>query len=265
MDPKDQKVEDDIDNFEEDIDTTKDEEDEEGNDSEKNNTGSENEEDPEEDPQGDDDEEGKGYRPKDSEPEEKQVVPLKKYLKLKAKLQKATADDDSLELNEDALESFAEESNLDIKVVKKLAKVLTSQATKAATKAAEEKLAPLVLEKISKDNLAAFEADFEKSIASKYPELATKKDVFKKIAFSKDFLHLKNLEAIRAEFYPGSKPAGKKAKDESIEGGSKGAGKESITKVDFATLKSNPEEYAKVMSNPEAKKKYYEWQDAQGL
>lgn len=236
-------------------------ENEEDNDSENTNVEPEGDEGSENNSQDEEDEEDgeSTYRP--SEKKEKQTVPLKKYLDLKDKMK--TLKGNSPEINQQALEEFAEESNLKIDVVKKLAALITSQATKAATKAAEERVAPIVLEKISRENARAFDEDFEKSIIAKYPDLANKKEVFKKIAFSKDFLHLKNLEAIRAEFFPDSKPANtKEVKKSTIEGGSQGGGKE-VEKVDFANLKTNPKQYEAVMKDPVARAKYYAWQDEQ--
>jgi len=259
MYPKD--LEDNIDS-EFDEDTEGDETNEDTNDSENTNGESEGDEDSEnnsQDEKEESDEDDSTYRP--SEKKEKETVPLKKHLALKAKLRELKGS--SPEINQQALEEFAEESNLKVDVVKKLATLIISQATKAATKAAEDRVAPIVLEKISRENTKAFDTDFEKSIIAKYPDLANKKEVFKKIAFSKDFLHLKNLEAIRAEFFPDSKPSDtKEVKKATVEGGSQGGGKE-VEKVDFATLKTNPKQYEAVMKDPVAREKYYSWQDEQ--
>ena len=149
--------------------------------------------------------------------------------------------------------------------MKRLASIIVTKANKEAAKEAErvtnERVKPLIIEKASRANTSAFEADFKKNIASKYPELADKVDTFKKIAFSKDFLHLKNLEAIKSEFFPLAKTKEKEVKTDVVEPGSKGGDKNSEV-VDFATLKDNSDLYAKVMANPKARAKYYAWQDA---
>jgi hypothetical protein len=202
------------------------------------------------------------YRPSDGEKEEKgekskETVPLDKYLKVKKELKRLQSEQDS-PLNNQALEEFAEESGLKLEVVKNLAKIITSQATAEATRVAEERVKPIVLEKMSRTNLEAFEKDFNKSIVAKYPELASKIDIFKKVAFSKEFLHLKNLEEIKNEFFPDVKAPSKEVKKETPEGGSIGGNKEN-EKVDFAKLKDNPEQYEKVLKDPVAREAYYSW------
>lgn len=205
------------------------------------------------------------YRPSDEKEAKKvdETVPLKKYLDLKAKLKEAQSKGDDLDLNKESLEEFAEEAGLQLPVVKKLARLITAQATAEANKLAEEKIKPFVVEKISRENERLFEEDFEKRISSVYPDLANKKDAFKKIAFSKDFIHLKSLDEIREHFYPDSVKVTKEVKKESLEKGSLGGNKET-EKIQFATLKENPTQYAKVMNDPVARAKYYEWQDSQG-
>jgi hypothetical protein len=210
-----------------------------------------------------DDDESTKYRPSDSKEEKKapQMVPLKKYTDLKAKLRDLQKEEQA-DLSNETLEEFAEEFGIKPNAVKKLAKLITTQAIEEATRVAEERVKPLVQERVSIDNSKAFEADFQKNIASKYPELATQIEVFRNIAFSKDFIHLKSLEAIKTEFYPNVKASQKEVKKESVEGGSQGAGKET-ERIEFATLKDNPKQYAKVMNDPVARGKYYEWQDSQ--
>lgn len=209
----------------------------------------------------------RNYRPSNGEKEEggNDVVPLKKYLEVKKALKKYKTASGSSDLNKETLEAFAEETGLTIETAKKLANIVTKRAKDEAIRAADEKIRPIVNEKISRENLEAFEADFEEKIASKYPELAKNKETFKRIAFSKEFLHLKNLEEIRQEFYPDSKQASvKTAKTETIEDGSKGGSKETET-IDFSTLKDNPALYEKVMKNEKLRTKYYSWQDEQGV
>lgn len=204
------------------------------------------------------------YRPQGEEEvveeKAKEMVPLKKYLDLKNELKELRQKDASPELTNQTLEDFAAEAGLTVAVVTKLANMITAQATTEATRVAEERVKPIVLEKMNKANLDAFELDFNKSIAAKYPELANKIEVFKKVAFSKDFLHLKNLEEIKNEFFPDVKPLQKEVKKGSVEAGSQGGGKESET-IDFAKLKDNPDQYEKVMKDPVARAKYYDWQE----
>lgn len=208
----------------------------------------------------------KNYRPSVGEKVDVngEMVPLKKFLDLKKVYKDLKSKTSSPELNNKTLEAFAEETGLTIETAKKFAEIVTKQAKAEALKAADERVAPILIEKMSKSNLEAFEQDFEQSIATKYPDLANKKETFKKIAFSKDFLHLKSLDEIRQEFYPDVKPSEKQIKKETIEGGSKGGNKETET-IDFSTLKENPELYERVMKDPVLKKKYYAYQDAQSL
>lgn len=244
------------------------EENEEANDSEKNNDeedaedSSKKDDQPGSDNQDDKDEDlSSKYRPSKGEkkkPEE--MVPLSKYLDVKKALKRYKDAGGSPSLTNKTLETFAEEAGLKLDVVQDLVKIITAQAREEASRTAEEKIKPIVLEKISRSNLDAFDQDFERTIAQKYPQLVNKKETFKKVAFSKDFLHLTNLEAIRQEFFPDSKPVEKPVKKETVEGGSKGGGKES-EQVDFSTLKDNPAQYAKVMKDPALRAKYYKWQD----
>ena len=191
-----------------------------------------------------------------------ETVPLKKYLDVKAKLKELREASTTPELTKKTLDDFAEEAGLKQETVANLVKVITAQAKADAVKAADEKVAPIILEKQSRSSLDAFDQDFEKRIASKYPELAKYKDNFKKVAFSKDFLHLKSLDDIKNEFYPDYQPAEKEVNKEVIEGGSKGGNKET-TVIDFSTLKDHEDQYERVMKDDSLRKKYYAWQDTQ--
>jgi len=251
------------------IDDEIEDENEEVNDSEENNDEEEEEDTSKKTPpandKADDDEELSDYRPS-TEKKVKvdgEMVPLKKYLDVKKKLAEVRKSNDDSGLSNQTLEEFAEEAGLKPEIARKYAKIIIAEAKAEAIKAADERVQPIVLEKISRENLDAFEQDFEKNIATKYPELAGKKETFKKVAFSKDFLHLKSLEAIKNEFFPDVKATSKEAKKkEEIEGGSKGGNKET-EHIEFATLKNNPDQYKKVMDDPKLRKKYFDWQDSQ--
>lgn len=270
-----------------------DEENEEGNDSDETNAESKEDsdskttippaDDPADDskktPEKDEDENQEQYRPSSKEDDsdeddddsddddddedltKNKTVPLKKYLKVKAKLKNAVGSDGSSDLTNKTLEEFAEESGLEIKVVKQLRDIIVTQARSEATKVADERVRPIVVEKMTRRNEELFEKDFAAKISSKYPELEAKKEAIKKIAFSRDFLHLKTLDDIRNEFFPNAKAVEKAVKKDSVEAGSVGGNKESET-IDFASLQDNPELYKKVIANPQLRKKYYAWQDS---
>lgn len=211
-----------------------------------------------------DDPKPKSYRPSEGEKvkkEDKETVPLKKYLEVKKDLKKLLSEKES-PLNKQTLEEFAEEAGMSLEKVNAFAQIILTQATSAASKVADERIAPIIQEKISRTNQELFDADFEKSIATKYPELASKKEAFQKIAFSKDFLHLKSLEEIKNEFYPDVKPtATKVVKKATPEKGSIGGGKET-ERIQFKDLRNNPVQYEKVMKDPIARQKYFDWQDS---
>ena len=260
-----------IEKDDEEIDREIEDEDEEGNDSEKKNTEEDEEDTSKNTPPANDgaddnkEEELSGYRPSTDKKVkvDGETVPLKKYLDVKAKLAEVRKANDDSGLSKQTLDEFAEEAGLKPEVARKYAKIIIAEATAEAIKAAEERVAPIVLEKTSRENLDAFEQDFINKIATKYPELAAKKETFKKVAFSKDFLHLKSLEAIKNEFFPDVKAVSKEAaKKEELEGGSKGGNKE-VEHIEFSTLKESPDNYKKVMDDPKLRKKYFDWQDSQ--
>lgn len=197
------------------------------------------------------------YRQQDA-PEKKgaDTVPLSKFLELKNELKELKRSSNSV--SSESLESFAEDAGLDIDVVRRMATVIASQAKEEALAEVDSKVRPVLREKQAADNDALFTKDFEKNIVSRYPELADKKEAFKAIAFSKDFLHLKTLEDIRKEFFSSAK----QVKKETFERGSIGA--DNLPEdVDFA--KMDDETHAKVLADPKLRKEYYAWQDQGGV
>lgn len=196
------------------------------------------------------------YRPK--EPKKEEFVPLKKYTKLRKELQKLrkqSSESDSSLQTED-LEELADKYKLPEKFVKDLATTIETRSLKKA----EEKIAPLIAKQTMSENERLFNADFDKTILTKYPHLADKKEHFKKIAFSPDFVHLKSLEDIRKEFFDSPPP---KKKTESIEGGSSGA--ERTGDEDINLDNPTEQQLEKILDNPALRKKYFERQDALGL
>lgn len=192
-------------------------------------------------------------------------VPLKKYLKLKDAYKELKGKYSQKELNNlttDDLSELANELGVDQKALAKLVKTIRVGSSSEA----EEKIKALnakldKMEMMGKSN-KAFDEDFKKSIVSKYPDLKGKKDLFRKIAFSPDFLHLKTLEDIRKEFFPHAKKAeSKDIKKEELEKGSEG-GKKGGKEIDFA--KMDDETHMEVLKDPKLRKKYYEWADSQG-
>lgn len=219
----------------------------------------ENNEDKVEDEADDSDEEEEGnsdYRPKSEQP--KETVPLKKHLKLKKELArlKKEREDDGEDLSTKDLDSLAEEYGLAPKALKELANTISTMTLKQA----EKIIAPIQAKAIEAENERAFNTDFEIKILKQYPHLASKKEQFKKIAFSPDFVHLKTLEDIRNEFFSDVTPKKKKETD-APEGGSRGSTK--VEEIDFDHM--TEEQHLRVLADPVLKKKLYEHQDAQGL
>lgn len=232
---------------------TKDDESEE--ESEEENNEDEDDKEPEPDKK-DEEEKPKDYRPKSEKPSA--MVPVKKFMKVKKAYGdlKKEREEDGEDLSTEDLDSLAEEYNLEPKALKKLAKTISTMTLKEAQKI----IAPLKAEKIEAENAKSFEADFEKTILSKYPQLASKKEQFKKIAFSPDLVNqYPTLEAIRKEFFA-DVTTKEKTKD-SPEGGSQVSSK--TEQIDFANM--TDEQHARVLKDPELKKKYYKYQDEQGF
>ena len=195
---------------------------------------------------------------KETEPE---TVPLKKYLQVKKELKELKTSSQSNSLSNADLKEFAEEAGLDLAVVQKMAAIIAKQAKDEVTHEVEEKVKPLLNEKIQTENNKLFEKDFQEKIVSKYPELAEKIETFRKVAFSKDFLHLRTLDDIRKEFFPS---VSKKADADSIEGGSVG-GDNLPEKIDFNKVESDDELHRKVLADPKLRKQYYAFKDSGGL
>lgn len=219
-------------------------------------------------------ERAKKYRPSEEDDKEKgkekeketdpEHVPLSVYLQLKNDFKELKKSLESDTLTQKELDELAEESGLDAKVLQKIIATAKIQAKQEALKEVDAKVKPIVSQKISSDNDRFFSDDFEQTIAKKYPELADKKDNFKRIAFSKDFMHLKTLEDIRKEFYPNAKSTKEAAvKTEAPEGGSKGTEGKELESIDFG--KMDEATHKKVLADPKLKAKYYAWQDKQGL
>lgn len=199
------------------------------------------------------------YRPIDDKTPKNETVPLKKYLDLKNEIKelRQSGDKSSSNLTLKELEDLAEEHNVDKTFVQKIANIIKNETLKEADK----KIAPILEKERIRESEKAFDKDFKRSILEKYPELKEKRDAFKKIAFSPQFLHLKTLDDIRKEFFDGYKFKGEVKKD-TVEGGSQGGNKGSET-VDFTTLHKNPELHAKVLADPKLRTEYYKWKDTQ--
>lgn len=212
-------------------------------------------------PSGEDDKSKGKEKEKETDPEH---VPLSVYLELKKDFKDLKKSLETDTLTQKELDELAEESGIDSKVLQKIIATAKIQAKQEAMKEVDERVKPIVSQKLSSDNERFFTEDFEKTIASKYPELADKRETFKRIAFSKDFMHLKTLEDVRKEFYPFAKTAKEAAvKTEAPEGGSKGTEGKEPESVDFS--KMNEETHKRVLADPKLRAKYYAWQDKQGL
>lgn len=221
-----------------------------------------------EDTEDDDDEEGEepetSYRPtgekKTKKESSSETVPLSVFLELKKDF-KELKEQLSGDLTNKDIAEFAQAAGIELDVAKRFVTMIQTKTKEDVLQEVEETVKPIAKSSVAEESLSLFEADFEKSISSKYPELAEKKEIFKKIAFSKEFLHLKTLEDIRKEFYPNSTKVKAKKKD-SPEKGSQGANDKAPESVNFATM--DDETYRKVLANSDSRAKYYEWLDSQG-
>lgn len=189
-------------------------------------------------------------------------VPLSVFLEMKKEYKALKAEKASSPLTNQTLAEIAEAAGIDQEATKKLVSVI-AEAVKAETLAeVDSRVKPIVAQKMSSDSDRFFEEDFDKTIAKKYPELVDKKEHFKKIAFSKDFLHLKTLEDIRKEFFPTAASA---AKEEAPAGGSQGAANKGGEEIDFSKVDSDQNLHKKVVSDSKLRAKYYAWKDSHGL
>lgn len=240
------------------------EDDESGQSGKKDQEGEGDPKDTEDDEDEEGDEPDTSYRPTGEKKAKKEsssdTVPLSVFLELKRDF-KDLKEQLSSDLTNKDIDEFAQAAGIELDIAKKFVKMIQTKTKEEVLQEVEEKIKPVAKNNLAEESIALFEADFEKSIASKYPELAGKKDVFQKIAFSKDFLHLKTLEDIRKEFYPNATKE-KKTKKDSPEAGSQGASTKAPENVNFATM--DDETYKKVLANPESRTKYYEWLDSQG-
>lgn len=217
----------------------------------------------------------KAYRPTSDDAKENKVtykgkevqvngdtVPLKVFLEMKKEYKELKAKQAGATLSNQSLAEIAEAAGIDEEATKKLVSVITEAVKRETLDEVDSRVKPILVQKMSSESERFFEEDFEKTIASKYPELADKKETFKKVAFSKDFLHLSTLEDIRKEFFPAVKKA---AKEESPEGGSKGAANKGTEEIDFSKVASDQDLHKKVIGDRKLREKYYAWKDSQGL
>lgn len=207
------------------------------------------------------------YRQKDDiKTENKQdMVPLAKHMAEKSKLKSEVSslreeleslkDASKTNINSDDLDSLAEEYDLEPTFVKKLANTMVGLTSKQL----ESKIAPILQERQANAADSAFEQDFTKNILLKYPELADKKEDFKRFAFSPDFLHLKTLEDIRKNYFNNTSTKVDIVKKETVEYGSAASVK--TESIDFS--KMTEEQHLKVLKDPKAREKYFAWQEEQ--
>lgn len=216
----------------------------------------------------------KAYRPASDDAKEKvtykgkevqvdgDTVPLKVFLEMKKDYKALKAERAGSALTNQSLSEIAEAAGIDEETTKKLVSVISEAVKKETLEEVDSRVKPIVIQKMTADSERFFNEDFEKTIVAKYPELADKKETFKKVAFSKDFLHLSTLEDIRKEFFPAAKRA---VKEDSPEGGSKGAANKGSEEIDFSKVASDQDLHKKVIGDRKLREKYYAWKDSQGL
>jgi len=207
------------------------------------------------------------YRPStDSTKQQKKTletgtVPLAVFLELKndfKELKKNLVDD---ALTNKELEDFAESSGIDVAKAAQFVEMIKKSAKEEILQEVDARVNPIVSEKITSDNETLFNADFERTIVSKYPELSGMKEKFKAIAFSKDFIHLQTLEDIRKEFFSTVQSQGvDTTKKETTEGGSTGASDKAGEEINFEH--PTDAQHAKILADPILREKYYDWQDS---
>lgn len=198
--------------------------------------------------------------------QESDLVPKASLIKWKkdAKQQKAEvkrlqAEIDSLSRSSSSSQSvsadiavLAEKEGLSVDFVNKLVSMAKGESEKLLKSQLEKQQAET--QQIKIDN--AFNNEFNK-LVSEFPEMESKKEAIKQLAFSKPY-QKKTLTEIAEEVFGFT--SAKSSEDESFSRSENGE-----IKVDFEELRKNPEKRKQVFDkNPEARQKFYDWADKQG-
>lgn len=179
----------------------------------------------------------------------KDTVSLKKYMKAKDRIKELQ---DDLAAAKSPMSASVREIAAELGVEESAATKLIQFAKDSSLKEFEHKFGPI----LKKDELAkadqAFDTEFDK-VVKIYPALASKKKQLKSLAFSKEYLKTP-LDKIAEESY--GDLIGKPTTEDAAGGSDKGESE----KIDFANMTSD--QRAKVMKDPELRKKYYAYKDS---
>lgn len=187
---------------------------------------------------------------KRAEKAESKVEELKAALAEKEDEKKGTEQEGD-DATDDEVEEIAERLGIDPEAAKKFAEATTAKARKEAQAAIDAEFS-------RRDLSQAFDAAFEKS-AKAYEEQEISKDAVKELYFNrrKDNEDLTVSDVIQ-EMY--GTPEGYETSEDDVKGGGEGG-----ETIDFEEARKDPEKIAKIMSDPETKRKYYDWRNEQGI
>lgn len=178
-----------------------------------------------------------------------------------AKLEADLADkaDSDGEVSDVDLEKLADEHDVPVELVKGLQKSLVSQASKAAEKLVNSKLTEKDKEREKERILNDFKRDFDK-VETEFEGGQISESVVRMHFLTEKAKNPEHTVSDSVEEIYGSFKSGKSSAEDDPQGAD-----QSGEAIDFATLSSDPEKLNKVLKDPKAKKKYYDWRDKQGL
>jgi uncharacterized membrane-anchored protein YjiN (DUF445 family) len=150
------------------------------------------------------------------------------------------------------IRQLAEQEGLSESFVEKLVGLTKNETEKLLSSQLEEQRKQQEMAKVEQ----AFEKEFNKLIEN-FPEMDSKKEAIKQLAFSKPYLK-KSLPEIAEEVFGFNAKAS--SEDDVISRSEDGE-----VRVDFEELRKNPEKRSKVFEkSPEARQKFYDWADKNG-
>lgn len=163
------------------------------------------------------------------------------------------------EISDADLEKLADEHDVPVELVKGLQSSIVSQASKAAEKLVSDKLSETEKEREKERILNQFQKDFDKVSeefeGKEISEKAVRMHYLTEKAKNPDHSVSDSVEEIYGSFKSGKSSAENEAQ------GADPAGE----KIDFTELSKDPEKLEKVLKDPKARSKYYDWRDSQGL
>ena len=194
-----------------------------------------------------------GNKPKE-EPKD-DSVPLAKYLELKSELAAAKSQEMTKSEEKASLKDLAEEYDVDLDFVQKLASTISSEAQKKAKEEYEPFLKQQQEKERTQEQNKVFESVYEKAILA-FPDLegSINKNVIKALAFDEKNSN-KSVKDIINEVYGGVIERVESAPGASFEKPSTGTRKS--TGLDYSNL--SKEDHDAIASDPSLKKGYGDW------